>query len=111
MDFKDLEKLIPSLLPIILIIVVSWVFSFLASKMRKPQQQEGESAPAERGGDLLGDLFNLGKGQDVFQRPQGRPAGPAGEIQPMDMGDRRPYQDVRGPSISPRPIEPRWWGA
>jgi hypothetical protein len=111
MDFKEFEKLIPSLVPIILIIVVSWVFSFLAAKMRKAQPQTDESAPADRREDLLGDFLNLGKGAETFPGSQQETAGRPGAMPPTRVSDWRSYKGLEAPRITSAPIRPKWWGA
>ncbi len=111
MDFKEFEKLIPSLIPIILIIVVSWVFSFLAAKMRKQQQPANESQSTGRGENPLTALLNIGKGDDFFPSGQGGPNVRPGQQAPVDMADWRSYRDPQAPRITSDPIKPKWWGA
>ena len=111
MDFKEFEKMIPSLIPIILIIVVSWVFSFLAAKMKKTQQQTDEPSSAGRGEEQLSDFLNFRKGADMFPGSQEETAGPREQMPPANVSDWRSYRGLQGPRVSSEPIKPKWWGA
>lgn len=105
------KNVIWSLVPLILIILFSWLFGVLGNKMKKPQQEtdvDSKGAPADRPFDIFSALKEAA-GQ--ISRPE---AG-------ADVDDRRQVltgtqgwrPDVRsgGPTVTAKPITPKWWGA
>ncbi len=96
---KDMESILYSLIPLVLIILFSWLFSFLGSKMKKPSEN-GEQVP----GRVLGDrFFDLMK-EDAEEVPQQR------QPQTTQPGITIP-QGSGAPLVSAKPITPKWWGA
>lgn len=105
-----IENILYSIIPLILIILFSWLFSFLGSKMRK-QQEETNAAP-EKGHDYqLIDLL-------TDQKPV--PSAAESQPAPLNWTTAFPAADQRvpkspatpgGPQVTPRPIRPKWWGA
>jgi hypothetical protein len=103
---EKIENLLYSIIPLVLIIVFSWLFSVLGSKMRK-QGQEGEPSGEKDRPFQLTDLFAQDK--EAF--------GPTAA--PLPGMDRQP--DLMQPNLrtdmpktapgTPKPIEPKWWGA
>ncbi len=104
----DLEKLIFSLLPLILIVLFSWLFSFLGSKMKQKAQEEGVYSEGlhhweedDREGLRMVESF---EGEEEF--------GPV--IRSDEHAE--PGQDIHtvappdgGPRVTPDPIEPKFW--
>jgi hypothetical protein len=103
-----IESILRSLAPLILIVVVSWLFSLFSSKLKKPTDQTGEEAKPETGKQLM-DIF--------FQQEEVKPGGRPGELRdpapvpPPESGWRTRPPEPGGPSVTPKPIKPRWWGA
>lgn len=99
---NNIENILYSLIPLILIILFSWLFSFLGSKMKKPEESS-EGA----GGRNLGDriLEMMKEGQDET------PAEPV-KRGPVAIDSRVGWpQQTGNPVITPKPIKPKWWGA
>lgn len=105
---KNLDNILYSLIPLILILVLSWLFSFLGSKKRK-ETEDAENSASTRVADQLFDFFAQDREREEVQQE--------GPSQRADV--RQGSQDslwtgqsvMRGPQISPKPIEPKWWGA
>lgn len=105
----DFENILYSLIPLILIIVFSWLFSFLGSKMKKQAQQGPESAG--RQDSSLADILSGGKGEDyLFGSGEAIP-DETGQAQRGAQTDWRTYRDRQAPKVSSKPINPKWWGA
>ncbi len=111
----DLENILWTLLPLIALIVVSWILSFMGSKVAKKRQEE-EAMQGETYGDRSGELFIDMEGEEAFEpaRPD-RPAGPdfagpdfAGRAQSAQWDS---LQKLGPATPTPRPIKPKWWGA
>jgi hypothetical protein len=133
----DSENPLYSLIPLILIFLVTWILSALSSKYKKdqPEQEEGER---EDSGKSLMDLF-LKAGnfeqQETGARERSREEyGPDGwDYESEGYGEyHQPYYmedevDIHGglpepeeqdyayygynEVVTPDPIKPKWWGA
>jgi len=105
-----IENILYSIIPLILIIVFSWLFSLLGSKMRK-QGQEGEASGEKDRQFQLTDLFAQDKevaGPTSMPIPEmDRPPDLMQPSLRTDMSKMAPGK----PPITPKPIEPKWWGA
>jgi hypothetical protein len=109
----DIEKAVYSFLPLILIIVVSWVLSLLGSKMKKSGQNEGvtlKRGPAESPMDILVEkpseqvrtIPTIPRDSEDFE------PGPVFRPDSSEWGmDKAP----QSPPVTPKPIKPKWWGA
>jgi hypothetical protein len=98
-----------SLAPLVLIIVFSWLFSFLGSKMKKQGQGAAPQSQREPQGDLI-DLFpDAGR--------QGSPGQPGteqatwGQGRPADVTTWNSRTAGGPPPVTAAPIKPKWWGA
>ncbi len=105
---EKIEHILYSLLPLILIIFVSWFFSFLGSRVKKQTEQ----APFPLKTETDRDAVHLFLDEDeVMESPKpaqpfpGLPAPPAGSGPPLWQ------PQPAGPQVTPKPIEPKWWGA
>ena len=145
------EKL-QSLIPIILVIVVSWFLSYLGAKAKKqgPDQRQGGkpvSDTASPGPRLSGTLIResgepwpgavatgrpasqtvsstgqeenvleqkilefFGVAEDVERERQAR-NDQAQPVNAASPGRRQNVPPAPGPAPTPKPIEPKWWGA
>jgi len=100
-----------SLIPLVLIILFSWLLSVLGSKKRQATQED-QGRPQ---GGPLDQLFDLMSPQEEERQAgdsRGQPtAMRPGEYEWGGLPEARPYQDLAGPRITPDPIKPKWWGA
>jgi hypothetical protein len=103
----NLENILKSLLPLILIILFSWVFSYLSRK--KKQLEPAKNAATERGQaeDLL-DIFSGRSGQ----QPMSSEAA-AENLPPLPSAATRwaPRGGLAPPPVTADPIKPKMWGA
>jgi len=107
----DIKNVLYSLIPLILIILFSWLFGMLGSKMKKPTDEADlslERAPA----DQPMDIFALMRGE------AGQAPAPQGGVTVGDRITARMGSEAwgiaassGGPNITPKPITPKWWGA
>jgi hypothetical protein len=107
---EKIGNILYSLIPLILIIVFSWLFGRLGAKMRK-QGQEGEAVGEKEREFQLIDLFAADKespGPTATQLP-GAERQP--EFMQPSLGASIPGTTAGGPVVTPKPIEPKMWGA
>jgi len=105
---ENLENIFYSILPLIVIIVISWLFSSMGSRLKKQTPSVGgepEPTPSRR----LIDLITEGVEPEV---PPGQERGAEipGQARPADAVGW-PRRTGGGPTVSPKPITPKWWGA
>ena len=116
----DLENILWTLLPLITLIVISWILSFMGSKVAKKRQEE-QVMKGETHGDRSDELFMDMEGDEEFEparpdRPDGidtdgiDTTGPdfAGRGQSSQWGS---LQELGPGTPTPKPIKPKWWGA
>jgi hypothetical protein len=104
----NLENILYSLLPLVLIIVFSWLFGLLGSRMKKQAASSGKPAEQREEAQNLFDLFAARSG--------GQPGAlePGMESSPPLPADAAPWAQRRGvnpPLVTPDPIKPKMWGA
>lgn len=102
----DIKNILYSFVPLLLIIAASWFFSFLGSKLRKPDQQATASNTnkEEQNIDIFQEYFGKAEPEAEKNKPIWN-AGPSGEF-------GIPQKSIPGsPTISSKPINPKWWGA
>lgn len=106
---EKIKETLITLLPLLLILVVSWLFSLMGSKLKGKQDSEEQPVQKnteEQQPDLMQILtgtkekapevpsaFHDIDGGAAFGKPQHRPVAKG------------------GPVITPKPITPKWWGA
>jgi hypothetical protein len=103
----NLESILKSLLPLILIILFSWVFSYLSRKKKQPEPAKNaatDRAPAE---DLI-DIFSGRSGR----QPMSSEAG-VEDLPPLPSAATRwaPQGGLAPPPATADPIKPKMWGA
>jgi hypothetical protein len=96
-------------LVLILFIVVSWLFGLVSSKLKKRTQGVAQS-PDKSKEDNLMDMI-LGKGQETPPEQPPTEQGPYGPASGMPRPARMRQPPPGGPVVTPKPIEPKWWGA
>lgn len=109
---EKITNILWSLIPLILIILFSWLFSVMGSKAKKQTEGRAPGAKEGTGSPLLDMLMNV-KANEEDIRPtvtaQEKPV--PGSAVPMAPGVW-PAQDISGRTqISSDPITPKWWGA
>ncbi|MGB6066322.1 MAG: hypothetical protein WBG50_16085 [Desulfomonilaceae bacterium] len=107
---NDSKSALYSLIPLILIILFSWLFGLLGSKLKKPPE-EGEvglkSEPEDKPIDLFGEMMQqVGRGY-----AGGNAGGNEQQAPPAGVGVTRIQKGLTGPTVTPKPITPKWWGA
>jgi len=104
-----MENILYSLIPLIIIILISWAFSFLGSK-RRGQQDSAETETQTAPRDQLLDFLTQGDDQEerltVRRDEGGSRVGPH-----ADWDAWAPGVPTGGPKVTPDPIKPKWWGA
>jgi hypothetical protein len=107
----DIKSVLYSLIPLILIIVFSWLFGLLGSKMKKPTEETEVSlqrGPEDQPLDILSAIKEAaGQGPE----PQGGLQITDRTATPIDSGAWGSVTGRGAPSVTPKPITPKWWGA
>jgi hypothetical protein len=108
----ELKDVLWTLLPLIMLIVVSWILSVLGSKVAK-KSQEQEQLQGEAHGERSEELFIDVQDEELFEPSRSEPEQPAGaghadQGQPAEWGTVQPGEP---PPMTSEPIKPRWWGA
>lgn len=105
----NLENIIYSLLPLILILVLSWLFSSLGSRTRKQvQEKEGLSGPLS--GEQILDVLSSKRGETT-SKPGDVNMGFPEEIRLQEAEPWMKQQHSAPTEVTPKPIKPKWWGA
>lgn len=106
----DIEDVLWTLLPLVLLVVISWALSFLGSRVANktqegmPVQDDGRD---EQSTELLFDEEERELLGPSKPEPAERPQRPAYD-EPSDFET----PGVPGaPRVTPDPIRPKWWGA
>jgi hypothetical protein len=107
----DIKNALYSLIPLILIILFSWLFGLLGSKMKKPteetdgQPQKGSEAQPF---DILSAIREAaGQGPE----PQGGLKMSDRTGAPVERGSWGTATGAGAPIVTTKPITPKWWGA
>lgn len=104
-----MENILYSLVPLIIIILISWAFSFLGSK-RRGQQTSAETETQATPRDQFLEFLTEGDEQEerlIVRRDEaGSKVGPH-----VDLSAWAPNVPTGGPKVTPDPIKPKWWGA
>jgi len=106
----DTEKLIYSVIPLVLIIFFSWLFSVMGSRMKKQAEEESPGV-AKSPGDQLLDLFGKVDDEKIVVSDERGTPGQTGGIPGSWSSEWGMYRDPQAPRVSPKPITPKWWGA
>jgi hypothetical protein len=108
----DLEKLLPSAIPILLIIAFSWFLSYLGAKSKK-KEPEAQVTQNKQGENLVEkkilEFFGVAEEVEKAKQSEQTPLQTANEASPSGWASPRPSGGAVLPTS--KPIEPRWWGA
>jgi hypothetical protein len=104
------DNFLYGILPLILIIAVSWFFSFLSAKARKqtqqdPRQPQTQTQPEK---DALELFFGADEDAEFRKSSQRLPEQAVPRADPGTTLGKPHAPDAR---VTPKPIEPKWWGA
>lgn len=112
MDDLNIKNVLFSLIPLILIVLFSWLFSSMGSRAKREGQESSfpsEKSPLETMTLLFGDEEEA---EERYLQAHEDDAIDAGEeFGHVDSTNWRSHDDLRAPTVSPDPIKPRWWGA
>ncbi|HTY25906.1 MAG TPA: hypothetical protein VMC85_22445 [Desulfomonilaceae bacterium] len=103
-----LENVLYSLLPLVLIILVSWLFSFLGSRMKKQAQLGTAATRPETEEDFPDFLSELPAEPTRMTQP---PTGGRPYSAPAGITIWTPGMGSSGPRVTAEPIKPKMWGA
>jgi hypothetical protein len=107
----DIKSVLYSLIPLILIIVFSWLFGLLGSKMKKPTEDTDvplQKGPEDQPFDILSAIREAaGQGPE----PQGGLKMSDRTGAPIERGSWGTVTGSGSPTVTPKPITPKWWGA
>ncbi len=102
----NLENTLYSLLPLVLIIVFSWLFGLLGSRLKQKAEPAGNSTERR---EQAGDLFN------IFGDRSGEQPGTTRMENlpplPSDTTAWVPQRKLTPPPVTADPIKPKMWGA
>ena len=106
----DIKNVLYSVIPLILIILFSWLFGLLGSKMKKPKEETdaslkvgSEDQPIDIFGEMREEGDQIPAGQGSLRVTDRRAT--------IDTGAWRARESPGGPRVTPKPITPKWWGA
>jgi hypothetical protein len=100
--------LLYNLAPLILIVVFSWFFSFLGSRLKKKTEDEPQPAKEQP----VKAPFDIFLNQDEFpESSRPLPAKTEGVVPVSAQQLQAAQQRYTGPVVTSKPIKPKWWGA
>lgn len=105
---ENITSILYSLLPLVVIIFLSWLFSQMGAKAKKRAETAGKESSPPPGDQIMDILLGKGGSEDASAHApeQFSSRGIGGSIETWDLN--RP---VTGPEPTPKPITPKWWGA
>jgi hypothetical protein len=107
MPQKYMDLLI-SLAPLVLIIGVSWFFSYLSARLRKKTEQPVPGDKPEPAKGLVQMFLEEADAAEQSKPGEQRVMAPAPPTASYGQG-WQPHS--ASPQVTSRPIKPRWWGA
>lgn len=105
----SLQNIIYSLIPLILILVLSWLFGSFGSKTRKQVPDHPQSSSPQPG-DQIFNLISSRRDEKELLPQRAVPTMPDPITREDSDGWSRLQSSVPGP-VTPEPIKPKWWGA
>jgi|GEM_PF-491815 len=118
----EIDKLIYSIIPLVLIIFFSWLFSVMGSRMKKQMGEESpgvmnspgtqqDAGAVKSSGDPLLDLFGRLQGDKIVVTEEEEAPPRMGGMPKTEKAPWGMHQDPQAPRVSSEPITPKWWGA
>jgi len=107
----DIKNVLYSLIPLILIIIFSWLFGLLGSKMKKPTEETEVSLKRGPEDQPLDILSAIKEAAGQAPAPQGALKISDRTATPIERGAWGTGTGPGGPNVTPKPITPKWWGA
>ena len=104
----NLENTLYSLLPLVLIIVFSWLFGLLGSRMKKQAASPVKTTEQSEEGENLFDLFAARSSEQPGGLKPGMQSLPP---LPADAALWARRRGVNPPFVTADPIKPKMWGA
>ncbi len=108
MAMENITNVLYSLLPLIVIIFLSWLFSQMGAKAKKRTETTEKGSPS-LAGDQIMDIL-LGKGS-TNKEPAPQPTESPGGSPSMTVESWDVQRPVSTSAPTPKPITPKWWGA
>ncbi len=102
-----LHSILSNILPLVLIILFSWLFSFLARKKKQAEPAKNSNADTGHGEDLF-DLFSARSGGEPTASQPGMEDLPPVSSGPIAWRRQGP---LTPPPVTADPIKPKMWGA
>ena len=106
---ENMEDSLYKILPLVLMILFAWVFSYLSKRTKKQTpaaSTQPEREPQDEFLELLSDTVGgERRGEAPAEKGAWTPTGPGG------AATWRPQARPGGPVVTPAPIKPKWWGA
>lgn len=111
----DIPPVVYKALPIIIILLISWLFGMIGAKRKNPTEEQGhEPDQAENrthGPVSLSDLF-LPALKDQSPSPLVTSDPSKASVHTGFAAQGLDYSSAGGgPAVTPDPIEPSWWGS
>uniref|UniRef100_A0A7C4AQP0 Uncharacterized protein n=1 Tax=Desulfomonile tiedjei TaxID=2358 RepID=A0A7C4AQP0_9BACT len=104
----NITNVLYSLLPLIIIIFLSWLFSQMGAKAKRRADTAQKEAPSLPGDQIMDIL--LGKGAATKDQAPQATESPAGSSS-MTVESWDIQRPASRPEPTPKPITPKWWGA
>lgn len=105
---ENITNILYSLLPLIVIILLSWLFSQMGAKAKKRTENAQKESPSTAGDQIMDILLGKGEADRFPTRAQDRIPSRDSSITADAWDVQKP---VSGPEPTPKPITPKWWGA
>jgi hypothetical protein len=111
----DLPPVIYKVLPIIIILLISWLFGMIGAKRKRPTDEHAQdrehAGEQAQGPTSLSDLF-LPPVKEESAPPLTAPNRSEASVHAGYTAQGLDASHIgHGPIVTPDPIEPRWWGS
>ncbi len=110
----DVRDILFSLIPLILIVIFSWIFSLLGSRMKQKAEEAKESGEGWTEEEFL-QLFTRDDEDEERKERYDQSEYPSYQMSDQEAYDygmqewERRTVEAGGPVVTPDPIKPKWW--